>query len=82
MMGSARGRRNALRLLHLLAGALLATYVYLPPGQAPWLRWALMLLVVPAVIVTGVRMWQQAAIRRLLTRTRRAPLPRSSAPSR
>jgi hypothetical protein len=64
----ARTRRTVLRYTHLAVGALMATYVYLPPGDAPWLRWALMLAGVPAVTVTGLWMWKQATIRRLLAR--------------
>ncbi len=70
----ARSQRTWLRLFHVVVGSLLATYVYLPPGQAPGLRWTLMVIGVPAVTVTGVWLWKQAAVRRLLSR-RRSPAP-------
>lgn len=66
--GRRQSRRSTLRLLHIVVGSLLATYVYLPAGEAPWLQWTLMLAGVPAVAITGVWMWKQAAIRRLLNR--------------
>jgi hypothetical protein len=63
---SARRQRIVMRWLHISVGSLLATYVYLPPGSASWLRWTLMLAGVPAVSLTGVWMWKQAALRRIL----------------
>jgi len=75
MTGSARRQRTVMRWLHITVGAMLATYVYLPPGNASGLRWALMLAGVPAVSLSGVWMWQQAALRRLL----RAALSRRGA---
>jgi hypothetical protein len=63
-------------------GSLVAAYVYLPPGTVPGLRWVLMLIGVPAVTLTGLWLWQQAAIRRLIRRLgsrsaspRTAPVP-------
>lgn len=70
MSATARDLRLALRTLHLITGALLATYVYLPPGSATWLRWLLMVFAVPAITVSGVWMWKQAAIRRLIKQHR------------
>ena len=66
--GRRQSQRSVLRLLHIVVGSLLVTYAYLPAGEAPWLQWTLMLAGVPAVAITGVWMWKQAAIRRLLNR--------------
>jgi|SRR6516165_3787961 hypothetical protein len=66
--GRRQSQRSVLRLLHMVVGSLLATYVYVPAGEVPWLQWTLMLAGVPAVAITGVWMWKQAAIRRLLNR--------------
>jgi hypothetical protein len=66
MSSPAVRQRSVLRWLHLVIGAALATYVYLPPGDAEWLRWGLMLVGVPAVTISGIAMWKQAALRRML----------------
>jgi hypothetical protein len=64
--------RLVLRTVHLVIGVVLATYVYLPatmPGHEV-IRWALMVVGVPLVTVTGLVIWKQAAVRRLLARRR------------
>lgn len=64
--------RLVLRTLHLVVGAVLATYVYLPdtvPGHEG-VRWALMLVGVPLVTLSGLVIWKQAALRRLIARRR------------
>jgi hypothetical protein len=59
-------QRSTLRWVHIVVGAALATYVYLPldTGPAPALRWALMLVGIPAVTISGIGMWKYAALRR------------------
>ena len=69
-MTSTAGLRQRLRVVHLVTGTLVATYVYLPPGGTPWLRWLLMVAVIPGLTVSGMWMWQQAAARRLWRRLR------------
>ena len=69
-MTSAAGLRQRLRVIHLVTGALVATYIYLPSAGTAWLRWRLMVVVLPGLTVSGVWMWKQAAIRRLLSRPR------------
>ncbi len=56
------------RSVHLLAGALLETYVYAPPVVSDPLRIWLQLLVVPVVVSTGLLLGKQATLRRLLHR--------------
>jgi hypothetical protein len=57
-------QRRAQRRLHLLAGAVLAAYVYAPLGAelADVVRFAIF----PILAVTGIAMWQAARIRRAL----------------
>ena len=81
MTGRRHSQRSALRLLHIVVGSLLATYAYLPAGEAPWLQWTLMLAGVPASTITGVWMWKQAAIRRLLNRLSGRPTRSASVTS-
>ncbi len=81
-MTSAASLRQRLRVVHLVTGSLVATYIYLPPGGTAWLRWLLMVVVIPGLTVTGLCMWKQAAVRRLLSRsggTRRSSRPHALA---
>ena len=67
------GRQRVLaRTFHLVAAALLGTFVYAPADFAEPLRVLLEFVVVPAAVVTGLFLWKQAAIRRLFTRQGRA----------
>ncbi|MBB2911080.1 hypothetical protein FHS43_002345 [Streptosporangium becharense] len=60
--------RDAQRLAHLVAGFAVVAYVYLtpPPGSPAqfMIRWVL----IPALILSGVALWQWPKIRRSLRR--------------
>ena len=66
MAMAGRQVRTLQRAAHLVAGALVVAYVYLPiaPGSAAQLgvRWGGL----PALVVTGVVLWQWPRLRRLL----------------
>lgn len=66
-----RSRRSAARLVHLVAAAALGTFVYAPVELVEPARLVLQLVVVPAATLTGLYLWKQAAIRRLLQRRQR-----------
>ncbi len=66
-----RNQRLVARVLHLLAGALMGTFIYAPADFAEPLRMLLQFVVVPGAIATGLFLWKQAAIRRLFTRRKR-----------
>jgi len=66
-----RAKRTAARMIHLIAGGLLGLFIYAPPTFAEPLRLFLQFVVIPAAVITGVFIWKQAAIRRLLTRRHR-----------
>ena len=68
---SPRTLRDTSRMIHLGAAAVLLLHVYGPAGLASALRPALQLLVVPVMSLSGLFLWKQAQIRRLLTRRRR-----------
>jgi hypothetical protein len=57
-------QRRAQRRVHLLAGALLAAYVYAPLGTG--LEDVIRFAVFPILALTGIAMWQAARIRRSL----------------
>lgn len=57
--------RDRQRAAHLITGALLIIYVYLPSGASlmvqPIIRW----LVLPLLVIDGILMWQWPRIRRI-----------------
>ncbi|MEV0220696.1 hypothetical protein [Streptomyces sp. NPDC050704] len=82
----AAGLRDASRAVHLGAAGVLLLYVYGPADLALALRPWLQLAVVPVVSLTGLLLWKQARIRRLLTvarrRGQRPPTTSQSLPER
>jgi hypothetical protein len=58
-----RGRQ---RLAHLVAGALLTLYVYLPITPGAVLHDAIRWVFLPLLVATGVLMWQWPKVRRWL----------------
>ena len=55
--------RKNLRIGHLIEGALLMAYVYSPLGDSTAGRIFVRVLVVPAIVATGVLMWKLPALR-------------------
>ena len=62
--------RDRQRLAHLLAGALLIVYVYLPGTPSPVFQAAIRWVILPVVVIAGVVMWQWPKLRRLARRRR------------
>jgi thiosulfate reductase cytochrome b subunit len=63
---TAAQQRKAQRRVHLAAALLLTAYLYAPlEGQ---LQDAVRFLVLPALVLTGIAMWQAPRIRRLRKR--------------
>jgi hypothetical protein len=77
-MTAARQRRLQ-RAMHLLAGAALLTYVYLPAGRG--LEDSMRFLVIPLLAATGIAMWQAPRLRRALKSARRRRLPLGHLPT-
>lgn len=65
-------QRKLERAVHLAAGVIVAAYIYLPLGDTVTgaIRWA----VLPALVFSGLAMWQAARIRRAF-RNRRSRVP-------
>jgi thiosulfate reductase cytochrome b subunit len=70
---SNRQLRVALRWVHIVGGALIATFVYAPWGASPLslalMRWG----VIPVLILTGLLLWQQARLSKLRQRAETRP---------
>lgn len=58
--------RDLLRILHLITGIIIGVYIYSPWGTDPTFRMAVQFVVVPLVGLTGIAMWQQARLNKLL----------------
>ena len=56
--------RRALRLGHIAVGVLLGIYVYSPLHADPLLTGIIRYLAIPAIVLSGVAMWQQGRISR------------------
>lgn len=65
---SAGALRRAQRRVHLLAGAVLAAYLYAPLGGD--LQDVVRFVIFPILVLTGIAMWQAARIRRALKSAR------------
>lgn len=62
--------RDRQRLAHLAAGAVLLVYVYAAPLMGPGFAAAVRWLVLPALVISGVALWQWHRVRKLLRGTR------------
>lgn len=62
--------RTMLRWAHTTAGALLAAFVYGPLRENEAFVLLVQVALVPIIILTGVWMWQQARVGKLLAGTR------------
>jgi len=66
--GGARRTRSLQRLAHVLTGVLVLAYVYLTPAPDAAVTQAVRWLLLPALVGSGVAMWQWPRLRRLARR--------------
>ena len=66
-------QRRAQRRVHLASGLVVIAYLYAPLQTE--LQDAVRFLVLPALVATGILMWQAPRIRRLRTQARRSLSP-------
>ncbi len=60
--------RLILRYSHLVAGMLVVVFVYSPLGDVPAFELLVQIALIPVTIVTGIWIWQQARVRRLIAK--------------
>ena len=61
--------RKILRITHMVGGFFMGLYIYAPfPRQSPQFDLIMQVLVVPLVLLTGIGMWQQGKLMKLLNR--------------
>ena len=65
---SGKQQRTILRYSHLVAGLLNVFFIYTPLGDVPAFELLVQIILVPVIVITGVWMWQQARVRKLLAK--------------
>jgi hypothetical protein len=65
---SGKQQRTILRYSHLLAGMLNVFFIYTPLGDVLAFQLLVRIILVPLIVITGVWMWQQARVRKLITK--------------
>jgi hypothetical protein len=76
---SGKQLRLLLRIIHVVGAVLICTFVYSPWSSLPWFLSLMQFVVIPVLTLSGVVMWQQAFVVRLLQRGR---APQISSPVR
>lgn len=64
--------RTITRIIHLIGAALISAYLYTPLGGEPAFMLVVRAVVVPLLGLTGLVLWQQARVLRLLGRPGRS----------
>lgn len=52
-----RKTRNVIQYLHIIGGAIIATYIYSPWDNIAWFDIVVKTVVLPAIIISGLAMW-------------------------
>jgi hypothetical protein len=68
---SNKNLRNAIRIIHLIAAATLGIYFYSPIAGDVTLRLIIQFVTLPSILLTGMALWQQAYLNKLLNRSAR-----------
>ncbi len=66
-----RNLRNAIRIVHLIAAAAFGLYFYSPIAGNDTLKFIIQFVTLPSIALTGVALWQQAYLNKLLNRNSR-----------
>ena len=63
--------RNVIRIVHLIAAAVFGMYFYSPIAGDETLRLVIQFVTLPSIVLTGLALWQQAYLNKLLSRNTR-----------
>ena len=66
---SNKNLRNVIRISHLIAAATLGMYFYSPIAGDLTLRLIIQSVTLPSIVLTGIALWQQAYLNKLLNRS-------------
>jgi hypothetical protein len=73
--------RNGIRIIHLIAAATLGLYFYSPIAGDETLRLIIQFVTLPSIVLTGLALWQQAYLNKLLHRSTRKSTANSVRPA-
>ena len=65
---SGKQQRTILRYTHLVAGLLNIFFIYTPLGDVAEFQLLVQIILAPVIVITGVWMWQQARVRKLIAK--------------
>jgi hypothetical protein len=65
---SNKNLRNVIRIIHLVAAVTFGMYFYSPIAGDETLRLIIQFVTLPAIALTGVALWQQAYLNKILSR--------------
>ena len=77
---SNRNLRTVIRIIHLIAAATLGLYFYSPIAGNVTLRLIIQYVTLPSIVLTGITLWQQAYLNKLLNRNTRRSATNSTRP--
>jgi hypothetical protein len=66
---SNKNLRNVIRIIHLTAAATLGIYFYSPIAGDMTLKLIIQFVTLPSIVLTGIALWQQAYLNKLLNRS-------------
>ena len=69
---SNKNLRNGIRIIHLIAAATLGLYFYSPIAGDVTLRLIIQFVTLPSILLTGIALWQQVYLNKLLNRKRKS----------
>ena len=75
---SNKNLRNVIRIVHLIAAATFAMYFYSPIAGNETLKLIIQFVTLPSIALTGLALWQQAYLNKLLNRNARKPMENST----
>ena len=77
---SNKNLRKVIRIIHLIAAATLGMYFYSPIAGDETLRLIIQFVTLPSILLTGIALWQQAYLNKLLNRNTRKSMTSSARP--
>jgi hypothetical protein len=77
---SNKNLRNGIRIIHLIAAATLGIYFNSPIAGNETLRVVIQFVTLPSIVLTGIALWQQAYLNKLLNRRARKSTTNSARP--
>jgi hypothetical protein len=77
---SNKNLRKVIRIIHLIAAVAFGMYFYSPIAGDETLRLIIQFVTLPSIVLTGIALWQQAYLNKLLNRNMRKSPANSAHP--